>query len=336
MTYQPPWWLKNGLIMTIYRGLKTFPQDYPPYQEVIFAGKDHTPIAARVSVPPNPQGTIIATYGITGDLEQEWYLHVLARLAYHQNYGVILFDWRSHGRTLQLSSVRSSDGLNEGHDFVEIAAQAEAYGCHGPIWLAGYSLGGQLAGWGLYYSQHRPDVSIVGAAILCPNLHGTHTLNHLASSVQGRLLEQALVKKLKHIAIEFDHYYPDPTRGNNFEQIDSIRSFDELFVIEALGFATVDDYYEACNLLQLIPQLTKSLLMIYAEDDPFFPPSFIERLRTLEATCPALELILTAHGGHVGFLASKACQEQYGDRNQWWAWHRIMDWINNFEKTPWP
>ena len=35
--------------------------------------------------------------------------------------------------------------------------------------------------------------------------------------------------------------------------------------------------------------------------------------------------------GHVGYLISKKCQHEYGDRDQWWAWNRIFEWIESLD-----
>ncbi|MDJ0743730.1 MAG: hypothetical protein QNJ32_10255 [Xenococcaceae cyanobacterium MO_167.B27] len=49
-----------------------------------------------------------------------------------------------------MSDSLTSDGINEGKDFVSIAEESKALGCPAPFWFTGYSLGGQLALWGVY------------------------------------------------------------------------------------------------------------------------------------------------------------------------------------------
>ncbi len=49
-------------------------------------------------------------------------------------------------------------------------------------------------------------------------------------------------------------------------------------------------------------------------------------LQTACAGNSALDLMLTAHGGHVGYITSKVGQRQAKDRNHWWAWNRVLDW----------
>ncbi len=100
--YNPPFFLKNGLAMTLHTALvasreweKAIADPEPPYQETLFTGAGGVPIYGWVAIPENPaQGTIVATYGITGELPQQWFLKVLGRKAFARGYAVVLFDWR--------------------------------------------------------------------------------------------------------------------------------------------------------------------------------------------------------------------------------------------------
>ena len=55
--------------------------------------------------------------------------------------------------------------------------------------------------------------------------------------------------------------------------------------------------------------------------------SIISDLQKIAANNPAITLLLTEYGGHVGYVSSKHCQHEYGDRDRWWAWNRVFEWI---------
>lgn len=118
--YTPPWVLKNGLSMTVYTALwssrnweSTTENPEPPYQEIIFTGAGGVPIFGWVAIPENPHSTIVGTYGITGSLDNQWFLRLLGSKAFAQGYAVVMFDWRAHGKTAELSPTLTSDGLYE-------------------------------------------------------------------------------------------------------------------------------------------------------------------------------------------------------------------------------
>ncbi len=62
-------------------------------------------------------------------------------------------------------------------------------------------------------------------------------------------------------------------------------------------------------------------------DDPLFAPEIIIDLQAECQNNPQLKLLLTSFGGHVGYVSSKTCQQQWGDNDPWWAWNRLLDFF---------
>lgn len=341
--YTPPWFLRNGIAMTVYTAVwagreweNTTPHSEPPYQEMIFTGAGGVPIFGWVAIPKNPRGTIVGTYGITGSLDNQWFLRLLGRKAYAQGYAVVLFDWRAHGKTAQLSPALTSDGLFEGEDFVCIAAEAKALGCPAPFWFTGFSLGGQLALWGVKAAQIERGIKedfdsqdIGGAAVICPSLDSVRSLSYLVNDPWGKYLEQGITQELKKLAWRIHDAHPKAIEPAAIERANSIWGFDQELVIGRLGFPSVEAYYEASSGLHLLPQLKKPTLIIYAADDPLFDPTIVPDLQTACDRNPNIDLMLTRYGGHVGYFSSQEGQLQAGDPDPWWAWNRILEWCGN-------
>ena len=342
--YTPPWWLRNGLLMTVYTALGTSQKwdttttcPEPPYRETIFTGAGGVPIFGWIAIPENPCATIIGTYGITGSLDNQWFLRLLGRKAFARNYAVVLFDWRAHGKTAELSATLTSDGLYEGQDFVHIAAQSKAMGCPAPFWFTGFSLGGQLALWGVKAAQGiggwgdgemgLEDADVGGAAVICPSLDSIRSLLYLVKDPWGKYLEQAIARELKKLAWRIYAAHPQAIDPAAIERANDIWGFDRELVIGRLGFPSVEAYYEASSGLHLLPHLEKPTLIIYAADDPMFDPAIVPDLVAATSN-PAIDLLLTRYGGHVGYFNSKVGQNQSGDPDPWWAWNRVLEWCD--------
>lgn len=342
-SYSPPWPLRNGMAMTLYAALRA-PKNWersvappkPPYQSKILVGAGDVPLFAQIAIPERPRATIIGTYGITGNLDNQWFLKLLRRKAFAENFAVVLFDWRAHGKTAELSPMLTSDGLQEGDDFIHIAAQAKALGCPAPFWFTGFSLGGQLALWGGQAAQrigtdlkvNLDPSDIGGTAVICPNLDSNRSLSYLMQAPLGRYLEQAIARELKKLAWQIHHWHPQHLDPEAIERINSIRGFDQELIINRLGFESVEDYYTASSPLEFLPHLRQPTLILYAADDPMFDPSIVSDLESIRNQNPAIALYLTAYGGHVGYISSKACQQQNQDADPWWAWNRVLEWLN--------
>ena len=325
--------------MTVYAAYRssqiwqaTITEVKPEYQEVIFNRGD-VPLFAKMAIHSHARGTIIGTYGITGTLENQWFLKILGRKAYAQGYSVVLFDWRAHGESAKLSPVLTSDGINEGQDFLAIAAESKIMGCEPPFWFTGYSLGGQLALWAIYYSQlggwsGLDSKDVAGGAVICPNLDANLSLPYLMKHPLGKYIERAIAKELRKLALILHRYHPDEFELDAIDRATTIWGFDRELVIPRLGFTSVEDYYHASSGWQILPEITKPTLILYAQDDPMFSPQVIPRLWDICKSNPAIELVLTKAGGHVGYISNKVCQQKLGDRDPWWAWNRIFDWWN--------
>lgn len=342
--YIPPLGLSSGLAITLYTALKasrdwektiTLPE--PVYQPHIFLGAGNVPLFGIIAIPENPKGTIVGTYGITGNLDDQWFLRLLGRKAFAQGYAVVLFDWRAHGKTAELSPTLTSDGLYEGEDFVRIAAKAKLMGCPAPFWFTGFSLGGQLALWAIKAAQTvstwGQDLGLTpsdigGGAVICPSLDSARSLTYLMKNQGGRQLERAITRQLKKLAQRISDYHPGAIDPNALEQVKSIWTFDQELVIGRLGFSSVEEYYAASSPLPLLPQIQKKTLILYAADDPMFDPAIVPDLRAACDRNPAIDLVITPHGGHVGYISSKAGQAQAHDPDPWWAWNRVLNWID--------
>lgn len=338
--FTPPFLLDNGFSMTIYSALRsskiweeTLVEVEPAYKKVVFRDGE-VPLFAWVAIPPNPKGTIVGTYGITGTLDNQWFLRILGRKAYQQNYAVVLFDWRAHGESAKLSSTLTSDGINEGKDFVSIAGESKAMGCPAPFWFTGYSLGGQLALWGVYYSQFLETKSlkssdVAGGAVICPNLDSNRSLPYLMKHPTGKYIEKAIAKELKKLALRIHSLHPEDVDLAAIERANTIWGFDHELVIPRLGFATVEEYFTASSPFRILPKINKPTLILYAADDPMFALAVIPELEAVCQDNSALNLVITKHGGHVGYISSLDCQKHNGDRDCWWAWNRALEWWNN-------
>lgn len=344
--YRPPLLLRSGLAMTLHaafvssrRWSHTVAASEPDYQAHQFHGKDQVPLFGWVAIPPNAKATWVATYGITGTLEDQPMLRALGRKAYDQGYAVVLVDWRAHGQSAILSPVLTSDGLNEGPDFVHIGAQAIALGCPPSLCFSGFSLGGQLALWGLKAAEEpetrraaglAEDVPVTGV-VVCPNLDTWRSLNYLMAHPWGRYLEKAITAGLKRLAGELLAAHPNSIDPAAVERADSILAFDRELVIGPLGFSNVEDYYQATSPLSFMAKLQSPHLVFYAEDDPLFHPDIVDELRQLGTVSEQMTLMLTRHGGHVGYLSDRATQIKDGDPDGWWAWNRALDWLSQQE-----
>ncbi|MBE9115333.1 alpha/beta fold hydrolase [Lusitaniella coriacea LEGE 07157] len=331
--YRTPWYLKDGFAQTLATSFfygKTWswwqerapwfsPLPAIPWQEQVFFGAEDVPLWGQWSCPPHSKATLILNYGITGTTQQAWYANVLAAKAYAQNWAVLRYDWRSHGKTAELSPVPSSDGWREGEDQVRLARQLITLGCPTPVILAGFSLGGQLVLWGLKAAEEAECDLIRGGVVLSPNLESNRSLDYLQTTWAGRKIEAALTKELKIEAKKRTQRFPHAVKPGAASRVDSIRAFDREMVIDYYGFATTTEYYQKTSGLYLLEELKRPYSVIYAADDPMFDPSLVPELERRMQHNPFAHLLLTQHGGHVSHVGSSTKPEDC-----FWGLNRML------------
>jgi predicted alpha/beta-fold hydrolase len=338
--YHPPWYLKNGLVQTLFTTY-TYGQIWPKlgerspwltklppisWQAHCFSGFQGVPLWGLWSCPPRAMGTMIITYGITGDLQTAWYARTLARKAHARGWAILVYDWRSHGKSAELSPVPSSDGWHEGFDLVKLAEQLVELGCPPRVALTGFSLGGQLALWGLKAAREENCPYIRSAAVLSPNLESDRSLTRLVQSPIGRIIEGVLAKELHEAAKLRGDRFPESVQPEAIARVDSIRAFDREMVIDYYGFASVKDYYYQTSGLYLLEQLELPHLLIYAADDPLFDPTLVPEIQQRTSSNPNSHLLLTSQGGHVSHISRSTARE-----DEFWGLNRLLEFC---EKTP--
>jgi predicted alpha/beta-fold hydrolase len=337
-------------------------KDHHNYRSVTFPGADRVPLHGWLSHHDSndrpTRGTIIATYGITGDLNNQWYLRLFAQHAQNRGYAVLLIDWRGHGNSAQYSPTLTSDGIHEGRDFLHAAHWLKRHNYPAPFFFMGYSLGGQLALWAAKYaSEHDPSKPLVsrsehrnvrysslrqhsshqdplvlddigGVTTLAPTLHSPRSLRYLATHDVGRQVDRCITRSIHALVRNLHRYHPNEIDLRKLERVQTMRDYDQEYVIPTLGFSSVDDYLEATVPLHFLADLNLPTQIIYAANDPMFDPTLSDDVRHACANNPAIDLIMTEHGGHIAHRSDLDCQQRYGDPDPWWAMHRSLDWID--------
>ncbi len=98
----------------------------------------------------------------------------------------------------------------------------------------------------------------------------------------------------------------------------TLRDFDDHYTAPRGGFASADEYYARCSLVDALPRLTVPGLIVHAIDDPFVTHEPVqEAVRTTNLAVELLE-----HGGHLGYLSRHRCA---GDHR--WLDARLAYWL---------
>jgi predicted alpha/beta-fold hydrolase len=245
---------------------------------------------------PNPKptrGLAILLHGWHGHSGSAYLLAAAAHL-FERGFSVYRLHLRDHGPSHHLNrelfnSTRLPEVVNA------VAAIARAHANDGPLFLGGFSLGGNFA-LRIAVAAPAQGIALTRVVAVCPVLDPARTMRALgASPLYDRYFQRkwrrALLAKLRH--------FPEYAFAAELRALRSLAAMNEFFVPRYTGFADTRSYLAAYAITgDRLARLTVPSHLITSRDDPVIPAEDLARL----ARPPALSIELTEFGGHCGFL----------------------------------
>jgi len=181
-----------------------------------------------------------------------------------------------------------------------------------PIVAIGYSLGGNaLCKWlgeegQRMASSGRSSTIDAGVVVSAPyqlSRCATRLDQGFSKVYRKRLIDELTqgitLKKNLYRHTHQQHYLQKLESLGPLEGIKSFWQFDNKIVAPLHGFTCAQDYYQRSSARQFVPDIQIPTLLVHATDDPFMP----EDVAPTPEECPAgVDLVLTSQGGHVGFV----------------------------------
>jgi predicted alpha/beta-fold hydrolase len=254
-------------------------------------------------------GDIVLVHGLEGSADAG-YMHSMAACAVAAGYTVHRSNLRSCGGTERLARTVYHGGLTSDLLAVVRALAAED---RAPVWLVGFSLGGNLVAKlaGELGEDARPLLAGVAAASAAIDLEACA---QRIGQPDNRLYELSFLMLMRARARAVWHSTPADLRG-----IHTVFEMDDRITAPKFGFSGAEHYYRTQSASQFLDRIRVPALFITAQDDPLVPfriydlPAFRQN--------PCLQLLAAEYGGHLGFVAKR--------RPRLWLDHAIMEWIGD-------
>jgi predicted alpha/beta-fold hydrolase len=309
--FHPPWWLRGPKVQSVLCSFRPgVVRDNP------LAGPDgamilevdgrvrllgyHSPQAGRPG-----KGLVILLHGWGGSAASTYILSTGAAL-YRAGYDVFRLNLRDHGDTLHLNrGMFRATKLQEVHQAV---SQAAALAGGRPVFLAGFSLGGNFVLRLARRAAQKPIPGLRLAAAISPVLDPAKTTAAIDSI---RLFRFYFRKKWRASLIGKQALFPERYDFRPVLAEKRIWGMTEI-IIDMFGqFNGPDQYFQAYGLTaEEVREIDLPLLIITAQDDPVIPFADFRGLSDWGAG----RLIAPAHGGHTGFLEGLTGPPWYEDR----------------------
>lgn len=308
--------LRNGHLMTIYAWARPrrFPA-LPAPEKRLFQVTADTQVLAHCywQKDRSAHPLILGLHGLEGSSSAH-YMRGLAEKGVRAGFNVVLLNQRNCGGTEHLGPGLYHSGLTEDPDGVlrELIARERIE----DVVVAGYSLGGNLALKlaGEYADAAPPQLRAVCA--VSPVIDLARCVEALER--RGNFIYQwNFVRGLRARMRRKNSCHPSRFDLAPLARIRTVRSFDDRYTAPFFGFGDAANYYHRASALRVVDRIRVPALIITAEDDPFVPSEpFLDPAVTGN---PNIEVVITPHGGHCGFLS-----EADARNDGYWAEEQII------------
>jgi predicted alpha/beta-fold hydrolase len=185
-----------------------------------------------------------------------------------------------------------------------------------PTFAVGFSLGGSVL---LNFLARTSGAPLTAAVAVSAPYDLSRCADYLDSrSPAARVYRLNFLPTMRQKALEKAARFPGALDAAAVERAWTIRAFDDAVTARVYGYASAEAYYQDCSAGPRLAALATPTLLLSAEDDALAPARL---LPPGAADLPGLEVCITRHGGHVGFVGGTVLRPRF------WAEEKALGWL---------
>jgi len=308
--FKPAWWLCSPHLQTLWPVFfkKRHPLDLAAEQVELDDGDF---IDLRWS-NKSADKIVLVLHGLEGSLESHYVNGIIFQLE-NSGFKPVLMHFRGcGGRMNRLARAYHSGETGDVSSMVQhIKNKTGVY----PFAAIGFSLGGNvLLKWLGETGDSNPLTKAVAVSV-------PFTLHDAAKRLEqgvSKIYREHLLASLRKTYREKFKKIASPLNVD-VNQLKSFWEYDDKVTAPLHGFAGAQDYYDSCSSRQFLKTIKVPTRVIHSSDDPFM---FKETVPGSDELSQFVDFILTARGGHVGFISAATPVSSYS-----WSEKKIIEFL---------
>ncbi len=273
-----------------------------------------------------PRPTVLLLHGVGGS-DASLYVVRAAVAFLEAGYHVVRLNLRGAGDSVRHVPSLYHMGLTS--DVAAAITTVSADPRVGEIFVVGFSGGGNVmlklaAEWG---SAAPPEIAAIASlsapldlAAASENIAQPRSFAYHAHVLRG--LHRGARGFLRHRGDRAPFSLRDLARAR------SIRRFDEYVTGPMHAFPSVDTYYRTASAGPVLSEVRVPSLVLHAKDDPMVPVGTVAR--ALEGASSAIEVGMTDHGGHLGWIVGDLAEQGW---TRTWAIERTLEFFRRIAES---
>ncbi|MDZ7608452.1 MAG: alpha/beta fold hydrolase [Cyclobacteriaceae bacterium] len=308
--YQPPRWLFNAHLETIYPVVFRKIRLKNSLESIVINTADGDYFELDY-YDTQATKTVIISHGLEGNSRRPY---VLGMAGSFLEYGWNVVAWNYRGCNGKPNKTIKSYHSGFTEDLVEVIRFADKPHIQ-RIALVGFSLGGNLT---LRYlgSEELVNPKICSAVVFSVPID-LHQSCMRISEPSNFLYSQRFLKSLKAKILEKAQIFHDINTGY-LSKIHDLKTFDDYYTASLHGFRDALDYYKQCSAMYVLEQIATPTMIISAGNDPFLTPNCFPI--KLAKKHQYVHLAVPPRGGHVGFTL-------FNNTNTYWSEMKALEFV---------
>ena len=293
-----------------------------PITERLYQTDPEAQVLVHEQIPRNePKGRIVMVHGLEGS-SNAGYIRSMSQLALEHGYAVYRTNMRSCGGTESLCRTMYHAGLT--CDTLALIRQIRVES-GGPIYLIGYSLGGNVALKLAGELGSKAEGLLDGVIAVSTPIDLAASVRKMSRRVNW-IYESRFVSRLKERIRRRAESMPGVYDIAALDNCRTVYEFDDKITAPFFGFGTADNYYATQSSNQYLDRIGVPTLLIQAKDDPLIPFESFEHPAIRRN--PNITLVAVEHGGHLGFVSQKA--------PRFWVDRVVLRWLDEIRNKAYP
>ncbi len=255
---------------------------------------NQTTIVSYEHQPDGPErGQIVLLHGLEGSADAGYILS-FAQEALLRGFVVHRLNFRTCGGTEKLCQTTYHSGLTSDTRYLLEQLQKDG----GPIFVVGFSLGGNVA---LKLAGELGETTLMaGVCAISPPIDLAACVRWMGKRSKYFYARRFLERLKKRIKMK-SKLSPELYDRARLRGIKTIWEFDDRFTAQLFGFGSAANYYATQSAARYLDAIRVPALVICAKDDPLIPFEIYDH--PAFRSNPNLTLLAVEHGGHLGFLS---------------------------------
>lgn len=259
------------------------------------------------------QRVVLLAHGLCGSYRSGYMERIAAKL---NARGLRTFRKDLRGFGAGFSTARGHCHAGKSEDLAAVLDYLVDFCPGSPITVVGFSMSGNIVLKMLGELDQFLPPQLDGAIAVGPPIDLLHCARNLRSGL-NRFYDWSYVREL-HFLVQRRRRVPGFVDLRVRPLPRRLLEFDDRYTAPLNGFSGAEEYYVRSSSAPLLANIQLPTLILAAADDPVIPVKMFERY----SMSAAVNLQVTQHGGHCGYLAAPNDDPDW----RWLDW-RVVDWI---------